>query len=782
MDGTKAVPNAEQRGPEPEIQPTLIQQILRGDLPASLVVFLIAIPLSLGIALASGAPIMAGLIAGVVGGIVAGALGGSALQVSGPAAGLTVIVAGMVQQFGWAATCAIVVMAGIVQILFGILKIARGALAISPAVVHGMLAGIGITIALSQLHVVLGGKPEHSALENLKELPHQIADLHGGATFLGLITIGLLFAWRYLPKQVRTIPGPLAAVSIATLVAAFTPLGQGVARVDLPAKLFEDHVLPKMPTGDWGAIAMAVLTVALIASVESLLSAVAVDKLHNGPRADLDRELIGQGAANTVSGLLGGLPVTGVIVRSSANVAAGGQTRASAILHGIWILLFVALLGSIIEQIPLAVLAGLLVHVGIQLVKPHDIRELKHHREDLIYWATVAGVVFLHLLYGVAIGVGFAVFMLLRRLAHLKVTIQQKDNNDRYHVAVEGSLTFLSVPQLTKALSAIPQGASVDVDLRVDFMDHAAFEALHNWRLGQERTGGKVDIDEQHEAWYAPAVAGTPRKEKSSPFSNLTALFQGRGKRALVPANETAATTSEVSPVIEGVLKFQRSGAELVRPVLAELARDGQNPHDLFVACSDSRVVPEVFTLSGPGDLFKLRNIGNFIPPYGGAIQDTSVAATIDFSLNALNVPGIVVCGHSSCGAMKALLDSPDLSEQPHLASWLQNGKSSLARYYRGEVPDTNLAPADQLSQVNVIQQIENLLTYPQVRERYENGTLSIVGMYFDIHTAQVYLLDPETQIFRLVSEAEAAEAASLTPEEIEARKKASHAGTLMVV
>jgi carbonic anhydrase len=767
-----------------EPPPTLIQQILKSDLPASFVVFLIAIPLSLGIALASGAPVMAGLIAGVVGGIVAGALGGSALQVSGPAAGLTVIVFGIVQQFGWAGACAITAVAGLVQLGFGFARIARGALAISPAVVHGMLAGIGITIALSQLHIVLGGKPEHSALENIKELPGQIADLHTGAAFLGLITIGILASWKYMPAPIRVAPGPLVAVTVATLISVLTPLGADVVRVDLPAKLFEDHVLPQWPAHKGiGEIAVAILTVALIASVESLLSAVAVDKLHSGARADLDRELIGQGAANTVSGLLGGLPVTGVIVRSSANVAAGAQTRASAILHGVWILLFVALLGTVIEKIPLAVLAGLLVHVGVSLVKWHDIKELTHHREILVYGVTVAGVVFRHLLDGVIMGIAVAVILLLRRLAYLKVTTEP--GNERWHVTVQGSLTFLSVPNLTKALSQIPANAHVDVDLQVDFMDHAAFESLHNWRLSQERAGGSVDIDEIHEAWYADAVAGHPRKDKSAGNGKegrrgviapggLTNLFRGRRNRAASAMNaaipdatpETRGELPTRSPVVDGAREFQRVGAEMVRPALAELARDGQTPHDLFIACSDSRVLPHIFTASGPGDLFKIRNIGNLIPPYtpettGEGANDASVAAAIDFSLDVLNVPGIAVCGHSGCGAMRALLENADLTAQPHLAAWLNNGRASLARYNRGEVPDPTLPPHDQLSQVNVVQQVENLLTYPKVRERYENGTLSLVGMYFDIPNAQVYLLDPDTRAFRPISEAEADAATS---------------------
>ena len=309
---------------------------LRADLPASLVVFLVAVPLSLGIAVASDAPLTAGLIAAAVGGLVAGALGGSPLQVSGPAAGLTVVVADLVGRFGWGVTCAITVAAGVLQVLFGLTRTGRAALAISPAVVHGMLAGIGVSIVLGQLHVVLGGEQQDDAIANVLELPGQLISLHGPATALGLAVIAILLIWPRLPTSlpgwVRGIPAPLLAVVLVTAVAGLCAMP--VERVEIGGSLLEAITPPVLPEGQWGAFAVGVLTIAIIASVESLLSAVAVDRMHAGPKSDLDRELIGQGAGNTLSGLLGGLPITGVIVRSSTNVAAGAKSRASAILHG----------------------------------------------------------------------------------------------------------------------------------------------------------------------------------------------------------------------------------------------------------------------------------------------------------------------------------------------------------------------------------------------------------------------------------------------------------------
>lgn len=500
--------------PKPKDAPlSFWQNLVAHDLVASFVVFLIAIPLSLGIALASGAPILAGLVAAVIGGIVAGALGGSPLQVSGPAAGLTVIVAEMIAKFGWATTAGIVVCAGLMQIAFGYLKIARAALAISPAVVHGMLAGIGVVITLAQLHVVLGGKPERNAFHNIKELPAQIMEHHAPSAILGIATIIFLFIWAKMPAKIRKIPGSLIAVVVGTVASQFMHFPKNL-RVDLPDNLTAGHIGPMMPTAsNWNDFLIAAATIAIVASVESLLSAVAVDKISGGTRANLDKELIGQGAANTLSGLLGGLPVTGVIVRSSTNVNAGAKTRASAILHGIWILVFVLIAAPLLEMIPLSVLAGLLVFVGMNLVSPAHIKEMLHNREWPIYFTTLFGVVFLNLLEGVAIGVALAVIFLLRRLAKIHIDIDQRE--DRWHARIEGSLTFLSVPALTAKLGEIPPGVDVDVDLMVDFMDHAAFEALHSWRVTQENGGGRVDLDELHEAWYESAENGDPMKNRS---------------------------------------------------------------------------------------------------------------------------------------------------------------------------------------------------------------------------------------------------------------------------
>lgn len=462
--------------------------ILRYDLPASLVVFLVALPLSLGIAIASDAPVLAGLIAAIVGGIVVGALGGSPLQVSGPAAGLTVVVADLVSRFGWKVTCAITVGAGVLQIVLGLSRVARAALAISPVVVHAMLAGIGLTITLQQLHVLLGGQSASSAWENLAGLPDGLVEAHGTEPVLGILVIITMLAWRSVPGALGRVPGPLVAIVGATVLTVVFSLD--VRRIKLDGSLLDAVQLPGLPHGNWTGAFLGVVVVALIASVESLLSAVSVDRMHTGARTDFNRELIGQGAANVTSGMLGGLPITGVIVRSATNVNSGAKSRASAFLHGVWILLFALPFAALVQQIPSAALAGLLITVGVQLIKTVHIEAAWRSGDLAVYLVTVLGVVFLNLLHGVLIGLALA--MVLTGWRVIRVKIVAEHIGDEWLVAVSGACTFLALPRLTGVLAAIPAGTHVTLDVSTTYLDQAAEQALEDWRRQHCATGGTV--------------------------------------------------------------------------------------------------------------------------------------------------------------------------------------------------------------------------------------------------------------------------------------------------
>ncbi|MFF8537551.1 SulP family inorganic anion transporter [Streptomyces sp. SAS_267] len=735
-------------------------RVAGADLSASIAVFLIALPLSLGIALATGAPLQAGLVAAAAGGLLAGRLGGSPLQVSGPAAGLTLVTAELIQRYGWRATCAITVLAGITQLGLGCLRVARTALAVSPAIVHGMLAGIGVTIAVAQLHIVLGGIPQSSVLDNLVGLPEQVARLHSAAVSMSVLTLVLLFAWPRLPgrtgRVLRKVPAALVAVAGATLTASLT--GLTLPRVELPS--WSSHALAGLPEGPVLGIVAAVLTVTLVCSVQSLLGAVAVDKLVSGRpelqgrvgRSRLDRELLGQGAANVVSGALGGLPVAGVAVRSSANVQAGAVSRNSTILHGVFVVIAALLMVPILELIPLASLAALVMAVGIQMVSLHHIRTVTRHREVLVYAVTTLGVVFLGVLEGVALGVCVAVGVALQRLGHTRITHEEREGV--HHVHVRGQLTFLAVPRLSRTLHLVPRGTDVVVRLDGSFMDHAAYESLQDWQSTHIAQGGTVDLGGRTGTRIAePANSRHCRCRPWTPWRNhqchAAAEPGPQPSEALSDGQEDELGEARPSghQLARGISAFQRNTAPLVRDELARLAREGQQPSQLFLTCADSRLVTSMITSSGPGDLFVVRNVGNLVPPPGKESGDDSVAAAIEYAVDVLKVRSITVCGHSGCGAMQALLASEPGGTLTPLKRWLRHGRPSLDRMAADGRPWARIAgraPADAVEQLcltNVVQQLEHLRAHESVARALREGALELQGMYFHVGEAQAYLL-----------------------------------------
>ena len=313
-----------------------LKAVLPRELLASVVVFLVALPLCMGIAIASGLPPAKGLITGIIGGLVVGWLAGSPLQVSGPAAGLAVLVFELVRQHGIAMLGPILLLAGFLQLVAGRLKLGCWFRVTAPAVVYGMLAGIGVLIVLSQVHVMLDAVPKPSGLDNLAAFPAAVAQALPSfgwqAGMLGLSTIAVMYLWeKFRPHSLRFVPGALLGVGLATV--ASLVLALQVKRVEVPANLAEaiDWLKPAdlLNLAD-PTLLIAAFAVAFIASAETLLSAAAVDRMHSGQRSDFDRELSAQGVGNMLCGLLGALPMTGVIVRSSANVQAGATTRLSS--------------------------------------------------------------------------------------------------------------------------------------------------------------------------------------------------------------------------------------------------------------------------------------------------------------------------------------------------------------------------------------------------------------------------------------------------------------------
>jgi MFS superfamily sulfate permease-like transporter len=478
------------------------------DFLASIVVFLVALPLCMGIAIASGVPPALGLITGIVGGLVVGFLAGSPLQVSGPAAGLAVLVYQLVQEHGLQMLGVVLVGAGALQLAAGLLKVGQWFRAISPSVIHGMLAGIGVLIFASQFHVMVDGSPRGGGLENLFSIPEALykgvfpldGSTHHLAATIGLITILTILGWnRFRPASMRMVPAALVAVILASVAAA--AWGFPIKRVETPQSLIEAANFPAL--ADFArllepeVLIMAVVF-AFVASAETLLSASAVDQMHTGPRTNYDRELAAQGVGNLICGGLGALPMTGVIVRSSANVQAGAKTRLSAVIHGVWLLGTVAIFPWLLNHIPTASLAAILVYTGFKLVDVARIRKIAGfgRAELAIYLATLISIVCTDLLTGVLIGLGLAVAKLVYTFAHIKVVRDYDEAAGRVDLVLHGSATFLGVPRLAAALEQTRPGKEVHVHVEhLSYIDHACLDLLSSWEEQYLATGGTLVVE-----------------------------------------------------------------------------------------------------------------------------------------------------------------------------------------------------------------------------------------------------------------------------------------------
>ncbi|TDO51632.1 MFS superfamily sulfate permease-like transporter [Kribbella sp. VKM Ac-2527] len=461
---------------------------LRADFTASLVVFLVALPLCVGVAVASGVPAELGLVTGIVGGLVTGLLPGSSLQVSGPAAGLTVLVFEAVQAYGLPMLGVLVLAAGVLQLAMGALRLGRWFRAISVAVVEGMLAGIGLVLIAGQLYALADMEAPASGLDKLAGLPGLLVSAIGSSTSLTALALGtgtivVLVLWRRLPAAAQVIPAPLAAVGLAT--AASVAFALPVAKVEVRG-LLESIQPPGL--GDFGQLAEAgvigtVLAFTLIASAESLFSAAAVDRLHDGPRTQYDKELMAQGAGNAVCGLLGALPMTAVIVRSSANVHAGARTKASRVLHGVWLLLFAALLPAALGIIPVAALAGVLVHAGYKLIPANGLLPLwrAHRGEALILVVTAVAIVAVSMFEGVLIGLALAVAKTAWDTSHVRLEVTDEGTGP-ITARLTGNATFLRLPKILDALEALPKDRPIELHTAgLHHLDHACKTSLENW-------------------------------------------------------------------------------------------------------------------------------------------------------------------------------------------------------------------------------------------------------------------------------------------------------------
>ena len=695
------------------------------DLYAGITVAFIAIPLSLAIALASGVPPEVGLVTAIIAGIVCALFGGTPLSVCGPAAAMCILIADIVEKFGVQSLILIGALAGVMQMASGILRLGRLGRYVPLPVIAGFTAGIGVIIVIGQLPRAFGLTPPPESdvfcvFSHLKEYLHQI---NGSCILLVVLTIGII---RGLPKAFQKIPSILPAVIIVSMVAFIFDLSDVPVIGAIPRTL-PSPSLPSMTAISVKDLLINAFFVYLLASLETLLSCSAIDKITKSEKHDADQELIGQGLGNIASSIFGGIPVTGVIARSATNVRSGAKTRRASIIHSFIILITVFAAAPLISRIPIAALAGVLFSVAFSMINFREFYDLwrSAKSEAAIYGITFLTIIFVDLLAGVQAGLAAACLIILFRATktHLHISVNTQDEVVR--LTLEGALTFLSIPHITdmqKKISADMQQRTVLMDLsnirNLDMSGAAAVVEFYEY------------CDTQHIKFYIKGLAKR--------FESLFVLCGGQtllddlymvSEHQLRNKAGAKLSTSAYGRLAHGVQRFyvQRQHDH---KRLFDFISDKQDPHTLFIACSDSRIIPSVITSTDPGELFIIRNVGNHIPSYQPQLQH-SEAAAIEFALSNFDITDIVICGHTNCGAMMACKKSPDDIATPGIKQWIAD--------IRQELNNVTAFDTNELARMNVINQLQHLKSYPQVQDKLARHQLNIHAWFYDVEQSIVF-------------------------------------------
>jgi len=513
-----------------DVKKYLLAKNLKKDLPSSVVVFLVALPLCLGIALASGAPLFAGLIAGIVGGIVVGFVSGSQLSVSGPAAGLTVIVLGAIAQLGsYQIFLLAVVLAGVFQLVLGLIKAGTIGNYFPSSVIEGMLAAIGLILILKQLPHALGvdsdflGDEEFFQGDNqntFSAIGNALNKFSLAAIVISVLSILILVFWPRF-KKLSVVPAPLLVVVLGVGLSLLFQNSNYALKpeqiVAIPVFNGWDEFKNLFTAPDFSAIANKQVwivggTIAIVASLETLLGVEAVDKIDPIKRVTpTNRELMAQGLGNIASGMLGGLPMTSVIVRSSANVNSGARTKMSSIFHGAWLLLSLLFIPGIINMIPLACLASILLVTGYKLTRISLFKHMYHKGWDQFvpFVITVLAVVFTDLLKGVAVGMAFSIFYLLRTNMRnpFFYKIKEEENKKNIRIKLAEEVSFLNKAAIQVLLTGIPKETNVIIDgSNSRYIDPDVLETIFNYKHNAYTKGIIVTLENVKKHYAVPKL------------------------------------------------------------------------------------------------------------------------------------------------------------------------------------------------------------------------------------------------------------------------------------
>lgn len=741
----------------PIMAPNVETRTILRDLNAAIVVFLVALPLCLGVALASGAPLFSGIIAGIVGGILVGWISGSQTSISGPAAGLTAIVSAQIaglksfETFLFALT-----LAGVLQLVFGLLRAGTLSAFFPSSVVKGLLAAIGIIIILKQIPHILGHDSDPEGDMSFIQPDNEttiseigrlfFGEIHRGALVIGLLSLLILIFWdrsKFLKKSF--VPAPLVVVLIGVGISEFFRwLGgeweiQSSHLVQVPiAESVQDFagflIMPDWSQWNNPAVYYAAITIALVASLETLINLEAVDRLDPLQRkSPPNRELIAQGFGNFACGLIGGIPVTSVIVRSSVNINAGGRSKLVTIAHGCLLLLCVVLLPNVLNLIPISCLAAILLATGYKLASPKLMKQMyrEGYYQFIPFIATLIAIVLTDLIVGVGIGLAISVAFILRSNVRrpIRTLIEKRLNGELMHIKLPNQVSFLNRASLENALNKVAPGTQLLIDAEnTDYMDpdisSLIRDFIHNTAVVRDiqvSTRGfqqHFGIDDR-----TKFVDYTTQQlqQQMSPRSVLTALQDGH--------------------------KRFRSGKRLERDINKQRAdtSHGQHPLAIVLSCIDSRSPVEIIFDLGLGDVFTIRIAGN--------IARNKVLGSIEYGCKVAGAKLILVMGHTRCGAVTTAVDLDysgravkEATGCDHLDLIVDDIQESIGAQeklaFAHASEDQRRAIVDEVARKNVIRTVHLIAQESATISRLlKEGKTAIVGAMYDVVTGDIEFL-----------------------------------------
>ncbi|MEY3241279.1 MAG: hypothetical protein RIR11_2717 [Bacteroidota bacterium] len=712
---------------------------VKNDLPASIVVFLVALPLCLGVALASGAPLLSGIIAGIIGGLVVGAISESHASVSGPAAGLAAVVLSSITQLGGSFETFLlaVVLAGAIQLVAGIAKSGFIANYIPSNVIKGLLAAIGIILILKQIPHAVGFDRDteddftffqKDGENTFSELLNIFNFFSWGAIAVSAISLLILIYWDKTPlKKVKVLPASLFVVVFGVVLnAVFQNLFPNIAiaaehLVNIPK--FEGInsmiTLPNFASIGNPKVWFVAFTIAIIASLETLLNLEAVENIDPRKRqASPNRELVAQGIGNILAGMVGGIPITSVIVRSSVNINAGAESKLSAILHGVFLLVSIVLLSPILNLIPLASLAAILIFTGYKLAKISLFKEMYSKGQDqfIPFIATILAIVFTDLLLGVLIGLAISIFYILKS-NFLNPFVLQKETmheNETMRLELPNQVSFLNKASIKDTLWSVPHNSKVVIDATYsDFIDNDVLEIINDFKTTVSKDKniklniiGLKEIYKLEDHIQFVNVLDKAAQQKLTADSILDILKSGNER--FVHGNSS-----------EKYLKHQVNATSF-----------GQNPFAIILSCIDSRTTAEHIFDLGLGDIFSIRIAGN--------ILNEDILGSMEFGVHEIGVKLIVVLGHSKCGAIVGACNHVELGNLTALLEKVKpaiENEKTVTEYRNG----SNSVFVDKVSEQNVLYSIERIRQESTlINELEKAGKIKIVGGFYDVETGKV--------------------------------------------